>query len=1253
MADQVTLDEMFGEVSQAGRPTVEPRAPSLSTISLEDMGMDSAPVEADKGFFARQWDNLKLMNEEGKKEFIENPIKSAYGLYWGAAKSLSAGIVGLGEQAVKGYSGLTTMIAGKGFEAGTEGVDKWLEADRAASKGLLYINLAPNSKLEEGFNSLLGIIPEGITAAGDTVFDKTGSALAGAGSQTLLTLLTLKPSAAVKPFQAFKRVASGERVTAGTKAAGEKVSAAVDELAVTDPKAVEALKEHVKAADPELSSLLDQAVKEAKAKNPTDVGMEVAKAEPPKPAGPEYKLEEVEGKLHIVKSDGKWKSQPIPDRNAAKMKLEQLNELAEKNSELKAKAEGLKKSVEGISTSVEQGMKVLSELPVAPKIEIPRAERRSSLRLSNEAYKQQLLKEGGNLTEEVKQKLDRLTGATEVEPPVKAPEAVKAEAQVQESFKVLQHSAIEPPGVQLVKGKLTQYYEQVIRTVNPEALGPEAHTAASTLAKHIAIEMQKNSTLVHRAAERQGFWNRRLDSVPEFIKKFEKGEKFSDPGLQQVSDAYRAWNERIFKQDQSLGIKYEPKDNYLAHVFEDSKAVSEFFRSKYGSKWGDPKFTKDRQFELYDQAIKAGFKPKFKNPEDIMLSRQHASDVAQMQVDALREMEGQGIAKLAEGNAQPPNWKEWRAPNGERYWVHDSADAVLHNAFNTQSLWSMPGVAGDAFRGAMFLKNAIVPIKLALSLFHPIHVATIDNATGMVRASKGLLSGTVTPAKFVKEMVEAGVYKDLLKETGGELGTLFGMEPKGGNRLLKAYQGKLKDTEITPVDRQALQLMAEGGFIPEMSSQFKTNAISNLRDAIARRSATALWHAPFAAISALQRPMFEIWIPSLKIASYLKDAKTALQTNPKLVQDSAARQLALRKIAKSVDNRYGEMAYKTLFWNRWVKDLAVANTLSLGWQMGFIREYGGGALDLARLPKTKGSFVEKVSKGDLDRPLFVTYYTAQALAYGGLLTWALSGEEPQGLNDYIYPKTGEMLPNGRPERVNTMFYPREFASIYHHVEKEGLVGGLGHLVSSKASGVVGLTSEWARGVNDFGEEIRDPEAPAYKQLEQTLAATLEELQPISISAIRESTSENKLRSTVLNVSGFSPAPKYVTETKTEGLITGTFRKYFTKTQTPYDRAEFSDDRRKLRKAFEAGDSDTYSKLLDKMQEKFELTGMEIRRLERSLAKGSEPLVAMFERLTWRQQKKILDQMTQEEREVYLPVSSKEHLRYSYEPPEER
>lgn len=823
---------------------------------------------------------------------------------------------------------------------------------------------------------------------------------------------------------------------------------------------------------------------------------------------------------------------------------------------------------------------------------------------------------------------------------VEIPPRVRAEAEAQTAFRA-GVSLSDIPGMPLVLGKLRGYYEQIIQTVNPEAFGAEAKAAAAVLAKRIAQSMQRDSLFVHRAAERKAFWNRLGPREQmDFIRKFEKGQAFATPELERVALFYKVWNERIYNQDLRNGLQYDPVDNYLYHAFEDSQGVSAFLSRKYGVKWGDPAFMKGRGMEAYEQAVAAGFKPRFTNPEDIMLARQHASDVAQMRIDVLNDLERFGLAQEAVGSAPPAAFSstKWRSPTGKTYWVHGNAERVMQNAFNTKSLWNEQGLVGDAFRSAMWLKNTIVPIKLALSLFHPLHVATIDNATGMVRASKELLSGTIGPAKFLKEMAKSTLYLESISAA------------RSGNRLLRAYQGKVPDAQITASEVESLRLMAEGGFIPEMASQYRTGAMGKFQSAVQRRSAAAAWHLPFAVIEAMQYPMFQVWIPSLKIASYLKDVRTALATDPTLLNEPLKRQMAFRRIAKSVDNRYGEMAYNTLFWNRWVKDLAVANTLSLGWQLGFIREYGGGALDLGQFLKP-GSPVQKIREGQLDRALFVTYYTTQALAYGGLMTWALSGNAPETLMDYIYPKNGEQNPDGSEQRVTTMFYPREFAAIYKHVENEGLVSGLGHLAANKASGVVGLTSEWATGVNSFGQEIRDPNADAFKKLQQTLAYTLTDLEPISIGSIREQATESPVKTTLMNVAGFSPAPKYVTETKIEGEIKLLYQKYLAPKQTSFDRAQYSDDARMLRRHWDAGDTDKFSDLLEQMQEKYELTGQEIRRLQVRIQRGSNPMLSMFSRLTWQQQKRLLDQMTDDEREVYLPKSNKQHLRYSYEPPE--
>jgi len=822
------------------------------------------------------------------------------------------------------------------------------------------------------------------------------------------------------------------------------------------------------------------------------------------------------------------------------------------------------------------------------------------------------------------------------------------------------------PGGQFAKGKLTAWYDEIIRTINPEALGPKAKMSAAILANKIAESMNKDATNHGYSKDRRMFWEKLPPTnVLKFMNFFEKGLKFTDPVFQKAADNIRQRNKDIYDADQKLGIKYDPIDNYLYHIFKDGEKLAAHFQAKYGAKWGDPKFTKDRSFDFYQEAIKAGFVPRFTNPEEIMLARQHASDIAEMRVTLLQDLETYGLAKKkTKSDPDPPKGVETnyrRSPNGDGYWVDSAADAILYNAFDTKSLWAMPGLRGDAFRGTMFLKNTIVPIKLALSLFHPLHVATIDNATGMVRASKSLLSGQISPVKWLGQMAQAVVYKELGKET---FGALPGIDMSGtGNRLLRAYQGKVEASKLTGADLQALQYMAEGGMIPEMSVQYKTGAMDSLRKAIrqtinepgvrrAEGAAKTVWYLPFAVIQSLQKPMFEVWIPSLKIASYLKDVQTAVTVDPTLITDKGKRLLAFRKLAKSIDNRYGEMAYNTLFWNRTVKDLAVANALSLGWNLGFIREYGGGAMDIGQSIVAKGSLSQKAKQGMLDRPLFVSFYTAQSLMYGALLTYALSGEPPKDFIDYLYPKNGNKKPDGKDERVNTMFYPREFAAIAKHIEHEGLAPGLWHLISNKASGVIGLVKQLWTGVNWMDQEIRDPNSSWHEKMRQTLKATFIDLEPISMKATRES--ERTAKDVILNVSGFSKAPRYVEQSNVEATVSTLYRKYYAPKQTPYESALLSNDRRELGKLYEKGDIDKYSELLDSMQEKFNLTAKEQQRLAQNIMKRGQdynPYLTMFERLTWQQQKRLLDKMTEDERREYLPHANKEHLRYTYEEPE--
>jgi hypothetical protein len=234
------------------------------------------------------------------------------------------------------------------------------------------------------------------------------------------------------------------------------------------------------------------------------------------------------------------------------------------------------------------------------------------------------------------------------------------------------------------------------------------------------------------------------------------------------------------------------------------------------------------------------------------------------------------------------------------------------------------------------------------------------------------------------------------------------------------------------------------------------------------------------------------------------------------------------------------------------------------------------------------------------------------------------------------------------------------------MQNEGVMKGLATTVENKASGVIGLTKEWAMGVDSFGNEIRDPNAPAFKQLQQTLAATLKGLEPIGGAVDIARIGINKAFGTnleltnpgmsgsdrALSVAGFTPAPKYISQSRTQGAISEVYKKYYAPNETSFDRAQYSGDARKLKQARESGDMDAYDNLLDKMKDKYELTGTELQKLRANSRSKIDPSVRMFGSFTWQQQKNLLDHMSEDERKQYLPHSNKQHLRGRYQPPDE-
>jgi hypothetical protein len=325
-----------------------------------------------------------------------------------------------------------------------------------------------------------------------------------------------------------------------------------------------------------------------------------------------------------------------------------------------------------------------------------------------------------------------------------------------------------------------------------------------------------------------------------------------------------------------------------------------------------------------------------------------------------------------------------------------------------------------------------------------------------------------------------------------------------------------------------------------------------------------------------------------------------------------------------------------------------------------VREYLGAPLPIMK-GAMEGSVRERISKGDYDKAALFTMYVVQALGIGALINYALTGEYPKSLLDFTHPRTGEKDDEGKDKRLQTMFYTREFMAVAMHMEHEGKIAGLTRAVVNKAAPSIGLAKAWATGKDPLENEIRDPYGSLYEKIQQTLLYSMYELEPISVASLKQQGVGEGLTATVLEnpgvsvrtVAGFSPAPKYITDTPTEAGIKNLFSTYFGAKQTSFDKVEYSADARVLKQLFRSGKFEAYNDGMEAIKDKYKLYPDEMKRLRNSVESDKNPLISMFARLTWQMQERLMDKMTPEELEVYQPHSNKDRLRDKYVPPEER
>lgn len=721
------------------------------------------------------------------------------------------------------------------------------------------------------------------------------------------------------------------------------------------------------------------------------------------------------------------------------------------------------------------------------------------------------------------------------------------------------------------------------------------------------------------------------------------------PELQPAHNIFRTLLDMVHRQDKDAGSKLGWIEDYFPRQFKSPEQAAQWIQAKRAS-MTKPGFQKARSLEFLQDAFNQGIELVTYNPADLVANRLIAGADMQERVKLLRRVNQMGAAAklMNEGDlaaAKTAGWHLIKDPAGQAWALHPDLKPMWDNIISNRGLWDNPTTAGNVFRGWMQMKNLYVVPKLALSFFHPLHVSHINLVDGLTRAWQQI---GLNPNSW------GGALHSALKGVYGQIAQATPYLPTEAKAARAAWL--TPEWAQTPEQKAVVKLMVEGGFSPQLSEELRTYDSRKFRDALINQQwFKALPYGLRQILPSIQKPIFEHWIPSLKTAAYLDSAKELLARRPDLIDDPVNRKVALGTIAKSIDNRYGEMFYKNVFWNKVLKEAGIGSFLSLGWNLGFVREFGGGVLE----PFLKNTIDKTPTRQAISdaksKTAFALFYFVNAAIINAMISKMIGGVNVQDMEpmDYFLPRISGTNPDGTPRRVSNMFYTREIPMAQKHIEeKQGNVfAGLRSMLWNKM--MFEPFYEFYNNRDYYGFNIWNESAPWYQQAYQMGRYILSDsFSPITITGAKNALQKSgkwdendslltKMKKIVTEpegqaaIAGFGPAPAYASKSAALNRLSYLFQRYVAPHERPEMERDVMEARHDARIALDVARQNKDAAAATRAAQRLVELGV-----GKKAMMSSNPDVYMFTRLPYSIQTEFLKDLPPAEFKRYYPKANR-------------
>lgn len=664
------------------------------------------------------------------------------------------------------------------------------------------------------------------------------------------------------------------------------------------------------------------------------------------------------------------------------------------------------------------------------------------------------------------------------------------------------------PTVQRVASDLVEAKDQALRMLAPQLRGEGAEYTGLSLRQRMAQFARRYDQGAERLKAARDFFNgRTAEENYKFIGDIEKGRATGDENMDAIAGTFRRMLDQRRREVQALGEGELEKfyQNYFPHIFERPEQAGKFLESFFGDRRrieGPKSFLKHREFPTFQEALDAGQKPVSDNPVELVMMKVREMDRYLLAHAVLRDMADRGIAKRVTGQQAerssgqevlrrpedvttkgelPPNFISIRDPIGGGKWYAEQGAADVLNNYLTPGLRAKSG----AYRILSGINNTMNQANLGLSAFH---------LTGEV-----IRSGVSRAALGIEDMFHGKPLRGSLRVATFPAGPV--LDYMRGSKVL--HDWFKPGSEGAPIAAITDALTAGGGRA-RMDAAFQTGAWDSMTKALRDGNLPgALIRAPWALLEKASHPMMEALIPRLKLGVFHGMAADALERLGPGADVEQVRK-AMAPIWDSVDNRMGQVVYDNLFWNRTFKDLSHLMVRSVGWNLGTIREIGGGTADLANL--LRGRKPDAMHR--------IAYTLALPLIsgmIGAFYQYMHTGQGPQELKDYFFPKR---------ENGQRIALPTDVKDVYHYATDPV------RTIENKTGPLLNTTIEMLHNRDFYDRPIRNVDDPFMKQLQQEADFVGRQFLPFTLQPQmgKKQPEEPNPEHKVENYLGFTKAP---------------------------------------------------------------------------------------------------------------------------------